>query len=786
MTTPATTLPLLLEIGCEEIPARFLAQAQKDFGEKLQAALQNYHLLPPCSGGVPTADGKESATRTSPLQTHSTPRRLVAYVPKILAKQPDKVKEVMGPPVKVAFDAGGKPTRAAQSFAEKNQARVEDLVQVTTPKGEYLALKKTTPGRPAREILPEILPETILGLSFPKSMYWTGMPPPLPTPTGWGVFLRRFVRPIRWIVAILGEGKQAATLDFQILDVKSGNFTFGHRASGQQPIPVSGLKDYVEKLRAAQVELDPEKRRESIRQKIKVLLEESRLKVIQDQDLEDWIVNSTEWPHALLGSFDDRFLKLPREILITVMRDHQKYFAVEDEKENLQPRFVTVLNRDGDPKGLIRAGHERVLVARFRDAEFFWDADLKVLLEQRLNLLAGVTYQAELGSYAEKINRMKKVAEELCRQLEAHSKPGSSQEWREVDTQRALFAVGLSKVDLTTRMVQEFPELQGIIGGLYARAQRLGEEVSTAIYDHYLPKGLEDRSPKTLMAAVVSLADKIDSVVSGFAVGLEPTGSSDPFGLRRQGNGIIKVLDEFSIPVNPMGPLFERAVEGVLQSGLRIPQGIPALETKCTEFFEERLAFFLQSAKGLRYDTVRAALAPGLASKGPLGLSRCAEALEKIRGSDDMEALCVAAKRIKNILTKSATGHDWKPGDDKVVIVQEGAEKDLYMAYVEAAAQMDSLVESGDYEKALSLVAGLRPSVDRFFDKVLVMAEDPALRENRLRLLGKLDELFSGIADLSQIKSTTLDVVDASTSRAGEPSALSRQPSANAAGKRSS
>jgi glycyl-tRNA synthetase beta chain len=719
------TLPLLVELGCEEIPARFLDDARDDFGRRLLSALEEARLLPPSADAA---------------RWYSTPRRLTVWVPEVLEKQPDVVEEVVGPPVKVGFDSAGKPTRAAESFAAKNAAQVGDLVEVSTPKGQYLALRKTHHGRPALDLLSEILPGVITGLSFPKSMYWVAKSGP------------RFVRPIRWIVALLGEGKQARTVPFEVAGVKAGNVTYGHRILGNGALRVESFEDYAKKLREAGVELDPGKRREKVRTEIKVLLEDLQLRPVEDRWLEDWIVNSTEWPTALLGGFDQRYLHLPREILVTVMRDHQKYFAVEDGKGNLQPRFVTVLNLDGDKQGRIREGHERVLRARFADAEFFWNADQKATLQDRRPLLDRVTYEAELGSYGEKVQRMKAVARELCAVLEGQGKFTPS------DSGHTLRAVELAKCDLTTQMVQEFPELQGIVGGLYAAAQGESSQVSEAIYDHYLPQGAEDRCPRSVVGAIVSLADKLDGVVGGFAVGHEPTGSSDPFALRRQGNGIIKVLVENFLPI-PLRPIVEQSLN-VLAIEWRKPQ--LEVYSGVVEFLGDRLRYYLESVRKLRYDTVRAVMAAGWDVPGDA--VRRAEALEAIRGGENFEALSVAAKRIKNILAKSATASDWQPGEVEAATLQEEPERELHAAYVAAAAEAGQLASAGEYQRALEVIAGLRPAVDRFFDKVLVMAEDRAVRQNRLRLLGKLDQLFSGIARFAEIEGGPAHV-DASTSK---------------------
>ena len=730
--TPESTLTLLIEIGCEEIPARFLAQAQKDFGDRLNAALAEARLLASADAG---------AIHQPPLQTFSTPRRLVACVPAILGRQPDNTQEIIGPPVKVAVDAAGKHTRAAESFAQKNSADVRELIIIMTPKGEYLALKKTTPGRPALDVLSEILPGVITGITFPKSMYWTGKSGP------------RFVRPIRWILALLGEGQQTKVIQFEIAGVKTGDFTFGHRTNSEASIRVTGFKDYAQKLNQSQVELEPEKRREKVRTECKALLEGSGLRVVEDKDLEDWIVNSTEWPRGLMGSFDERFLKLPREILITVMRDHQKYFAVEDGKGTLSPSFVTLLNVAGDPKGIIRRGHERVLAARFSDAEFFWNTDQKIPLRDRLPMLEKITFQAKLGTYGDKVRRMEAMAKQICATLEGQGKMTAS------DNVNALRAVQLCKCDLTTQMVQEFTELQGIVGGLYAKAQGEPQLVSDAIYDHYLPQGAEDKCPRSLVGAVTSLADKIDSVAAGFAAGLEPTGSSDPFGLRRAGNGIVKVLLEFNLEVRLMDLLLETA-KGNLPLSAPLPE--QDIRSGLLAFFTERLQYHLEGVLGFPYDAVRAVITKVRPDYPTDALLRL-KAVQSLRGSQDMQALCHAAKRIKNILAKSATGHDWQPGLVDEMHLKEPAEVELERA--SRTIEHNGLGESGKYAEALAAMASLRPHVDLFFDKVLVMAEDKAVRQNRLRLLGRLDKLFASIADLSQIESPASTSVDASTAR---------------------
>lgn len=713
------TEPLLLEVGVEEIPARFLAGSERSLCERLTESLRGLRLLP---------------SDAPPVRTFSTPRRLVAYAPAILVRQPDEVVETVGPPVKVAFDAEGKPTRAAESFAERNSVAVNRLRRVETPKGLYLAVRKRQRGRYAREILVTALPEIILGISFPKSMYWTSKTGP------------RFIRPIRWLLAILAERERARVIPFEIAGVKSGKSTFGHRVAGPKPFRVKDFEEFCEGLHERQVELDPQKRSETIRTEVKAILEQEDFHAVPDEDLHNWVINSTEWPHAILGGFDRRFLPLPREILVTVMRDHQKYFAVEDASGALQPNFVTVINLAGDSAGLIREGHERVLTARFADAEFFWKTDLRTPLESRQEMLAKVTYQAQMGSYAEKVERMGALAEDIYTDLE---KTG------EIDAtarKAVLRAVNLCKCDLTTQMVREFTELQGIVGGLYAREQGEPDDVAEAIYDHYKPANVGDGCPRNKVGAVVALADRLDSVVAGFAVGLEPTGSSDPFGLRRAGNGIIKIAVE-SLGTLDLGGVTAKAVE-IAEQKLAGAKGENLLQ-RVESFLHERLDFYLREVAGLRYDTVRAVLSPSVCSGigVPAASLARARALEAVRDSEDFVALATAAKRTRNILTKSACVKDQTEGAAvNAELLSETQEQGLYGAYTGLTLNLDAMERAGDYEAAFRSMAGIRPQVDQFFDKVLVMAEDPAVRENRLRLLIGLNrDVFARLAELSEI-----------------------------------
>lgn len=716
----SATSAFVLEIGCEEIPARFLGGAERRLGECLSEALREARLLPDGAVGIRTA---------------STPRRLIAYVPALSDRQSDRVERITGPPVKSAYDANGKPARAAESFAAKYGAKASELKRVATAKGEYVALDVSEPGRPASQVLVEILPGVIGGVSFRKSMYWTAKSGPF------------FARPIRWILALLGNGSDVQVIPFEFAGVKSGKTTCGHRLEGSQPIIVTDLNlDLL--LEKHLVVVRGEERRVRVRREINVLLEDSALRAAADKSLEDWVVNSTEWPVALMGGFDRRYLALPREVLVTVMRDHQKYFAVEDSAGNLQARFVTVLNVPGDPKGIIREGHERVLEARFADAEFFWKTDQKITLAARIPMLECVIYQAKLGTYADKVCRMRALAEDICDELNgvgAGAPPIRSD---------VLRAVELSKCDLTTQMVQEFTELQGVMGGLYAQAQGEPPGVADAICDHYRPAGIEDSCPRTRAGAVVSLADKLDSVVAGFAVGLEATGSSDPFALRRAGNGIVKLAVE-ALPGLNLTRLGTEAALGPAVAAL-IGQNSAAaqdLAQMVEDFLRERLEFYLREAAGLRYDTVRAVLhgTQLLQDLVPSEALSRARVLERVRDTENFMALSAAAKRTRNI-RKSADPQDLIVGSPDERLFVESSERSLFIAYLDARDQVGRLAAGGDFEQAFRVLAALRPQVDAFFDKVRVMADDPALKRNRLALLQWLNEgLFTSLADLAEI-----------------------------------
>jgi glycyl-tRNA synthetase beta chain len=702
---------LLLEIGCEEIPAGMIARATQEFQGILAKHLSASGLL------------SESGSITS-LEVFGAPRRLVAIARGVRLRQEDVIREISGPPKSVAFDSVGEPTRAAMSFAEKQGIPISQLTLVETPRGEYLVAKQVVVGQPAPQILEKILPVAIREISWPRSMCWTGAHGP------------RFIRPIRWMVAAL-DGK---VIPVAFGDLRAGNRTRGHRALGRESIPIAGPADYEVKLRANFVLCRPEVRRKKIQNEIQTLAHRKKLRVHEDATLLELVTYLNEYPTVILGDFDPSFLSLPEEILITVMRGHQKYFAVRDRTGEIAPHFLAVINLPSDSKGLVRAGHERVLRARFADAQFFWQSDQKVRLGDYLPRLSAVTYERRLGSYGDKVERLRSLARWLSEQWfsagVAHADVAGSDR-----------AAELAKCDLVTEMVREFTELQGIVGALYARAQGEPEEIACAIYDQYKPTGLDDPLPRNLTGCALALADKLDSLVACFSVGEIPTGSSDPFALRRAALGIVKIILERKLPLS-----LSAAVSAAFRSLKEHPPKLDATEAvqrQVLEFLLERARYILREQQGFSYDEINAAFAAG--ADDLVDAAVRVEALRAIRKTKDFPPLAAAFKRIRNILEKSAGRGDKGQGGVNPGLLREPAEMQLHMVAQKIGDEATRRKREGKYRAALEKISELRPSVDFFFDKVLVMAEDEEIRRNRIALLTGLLKEFSTIADFSEL-----------------------------------
>jgi len=696
---------LLLEIGCEEIPAGMLPRAEEDLRSGIEKLLTAENL----------ADGVT-------VESFSAPRRLTAWARGLRTKQVDVISEVTGPPKSVAYDSVGAPTRAAVSFAEKQGISLHEVYFVQTPKGEYLAAKQIKQGRTAKQILCEILPRVIHDLYWPKTMTWTGLDG------------ARFIRPVRWLVGVF-DGKP---LKFSFAGLTGGTETSGHRFLGATRIRVKGFSDYEKKLRTNGVIVRATARREKVERELAGLAKQGSYKVHEDAQLLRLVTYLNEFPTVIEGKFDPAFLSLPDEILITVMRDHQKYFAVEKRSGELAPNFLAVINLDKDPKGLTRSGHERVLRARFADARFFWESDQKCRLADYLLKLERVTYESRLGSYRDKVERVRAIARWLAEQwfnlglVQAHV--------AEVDR-----AAELAKCDLATEMVREFTELQGVVGGLYARAQGEPEEVADAIYDHYLPVGLDDPAPRNLTGCAVAIADKLDSVVGCFAVGVIPSGSSDPFALRRAALGIVKIVLEKKLPFS-----LALSVSHALKILLTHPpkKSVTAeQENQILEFLRDRARYIFREKDGFGYDEVNAVSSAG--ADDLVDARKRLHALRVIRKSKNFEPLTVSFKRIRKILEKSG-----KQSDGEHILkdlFEADAERALFAAMRKAAPRVEEQKRAGHYKEALEVIAALRPDVDKFFEQVMVMAENEAVRKNRLALLSELLREFSTIADFSEL-----------------------------------
>jgi glycyl-tRNA synthetase beta chain len=707
----------LLEIGIEEIPARMIDSAWQEMAKRLSDLLLRESLW--------NAEPSPGMTGIGFLEA-ATPRRLALVVPGVMASQPDVTEQITGPSSKVAFK-DGKPTPAAEAFAKKAGVEVAQLEKVTNPKGEYLAATVTRKGRKAAEILAEALPKEVAGIYWPKNMYWRAGKP------------ERFVRPVRWIVAML-DGE---VIPLEFAGVRAGKHSRGHRILGPAQVEIKSPAQYVETLQNAHVEIVGADRIHKIRKALDAATRTvPGARWREDAELLKTVVNLTEWPSAILGGFDKEYLSLPEEVLVTVMRDHQKYFAVEDAEGKLAPHFLAVLNTDGDPDGLIRHGNERVLRARFNDARFFWDTDQKTPLVNRVEMLKAVTFQKDLGSYAAKAERTATLAARLSATLD---KAGLK-----VDSAAVQQAARLAKTDLTAELVKEFTELQGVVGGLYAKAQGLPDNVATAIYDQYKPESTEDSAPRTLEGAVLSLADKADSIAGMFALGLVPSGSKDPFALRRQANGIVKTIVEHKLPLS-LSRLMAAAREQYAGSEAekKFTLKDEAYEEAVRGFFRERLEFYLRDLLGLAYDVVNATLAAG--ADDVVDAVARAEAVAKVRPSSDFESISVAFKRMKNILRQAAETKKKIAAPFNPTALKDAEEKKLADAVPGVAKKVTELSASRQYEPALHEISRLRPAIDAFFDKVMVMVEDENLRAQRLGLLQTLVNEFSSIADFSEI-----------------------------------
>lgn len=682
-------LPLLLEIGTEEIPARFLPIAIADLKNIAAAALS----------------GSRIAFRG--IRAYATPRRIVLMVIGVEEMQADVVKEVFGPSKKVAFDEQGNPTKAGTGFAASLGIEVSDLVIRLKGKGEYVAAVMSEKGSETRALLPDILRKIILSLRFPKSMRW-------------GSGTLTFVRPIHWILALFG----AETVHLEIDGIKSGNMTRGHRFLSPGSFQIKEISSYMNLLDNNFVVLDPDRREKIIRSGIAELAANAGGQPVADDDLVDLVNFLVEFPVPVACSFNREYLDLPKELLITVMKDHQKYFGIHNDEGNLLNSFIVISNTLADNGPTVRAGAERVIKARFDDAKFYFREDRKSSLIARLEDLKKVTFHDQLGSIFDKTERIAAMAAFLAERLLPSQK------------ERLIRAARLSKTDLITGVVREFPELQGIMGKYYAAHDGEEKGIPEALEEQYLPKSAGGKMPETDLGALLSLSDRADNIASFFSLGLMPTGSEDPFALRRQAIGVVSILLDRGYGIT-VGELFRRALENVPVKPSRDISG------DMLDFIEQRTEFVLVSKENAQ-ELVRAVLP--LSSRYPLRtIADRIGALKEFKGQEVFPAFLLAIKRVNNIIPKAGV----TPIQPDLFVEQE--EKDLYASLMSIREKMSPLISQGEFTKGLTLFSEITVRVNNFFDKVLVMDKREEIKTNRLALLKEIWLTALSFADFSKL-----------------------------------
>lgn len=681
----------ILEIGTEEIPASYIQPALDALATMLSKTFSNQRV----------------AHGTS--KTMATPRRLVWLFKDVAEKQEARTVEITGPPKDVAFDQAGNPTKAALGFAKAQGVGPEELQVKQTSKGEYVVITRHQAGVSTVELLAEVLADLIQNIPFPKSMRW-------------GDLKVTFARPIHWIVALLGR----EVIPFTYGKVTSGNTSHGHRFMSPGPFEVTDIEGYVEALRERFVIVDIEERKERISQIVTACAKEKNGNIRADEDLLAEVVQLVEYPTAVCGSFDHHYLELPQEVLITAMRSHQRYFAVVDEAGKLMPYFVTVNNTLTRDPQVVAMGNERVLRARLEDARFYYVEDQKVSLDDRVEELKQVVFHSKLGTSYDKVERFKTLAEYMADQVAPNDKATISR------------AAYLCKADLVTGTVGEFPELQGVMGRAYALLGNEDEAVAEAIYEHYLPTHAGGELPVGIAGSLTSIADKLDTVVGCFGVGQIPTGTTDPFALRRQALGIIRIILEKDLSLF-LSDLIKKAIEGL---DAKLTEPVEHTHQTVLDFFKRRLQHFLMG-QGHPQDVVDAVLTHHL---DPL-VETVAKisAFETFKERDGFESLLATVKRVVNILKEPVA----EPIDPDRFVNQ--AEKDLHQELTACEQDLEKPVAARDYEAVLDRLSQLKAPIDRFFDEVLVLDENLFIRQNRLALLTRIAGLFQQVADFSRI-----------------------------------
>jgi glycyl-tRNA synthetase beta chain len=682
---------LLLEVRCEEIPARMLVPATRELGTRLFEELLARGLTP------------------TEVQTGFTPRRLVLVLKGVPAREPDRQEEMIGPPASVGFDDQGKPTAAALGFARRCGVDPEALTTVTTDKGDYLAATLATTGRPADEVLGELVPRVLADISWAKSMRWGDGEGP-------------WVRPVHGLV-VLFEGN---VVPCELFGVAASDSTIGHPILSPKAFKVRNGMDYRRKMARRGIEVRFDQRRAKLVDGMTEAARKAKGELVDDPELLDKLASICGSPGVVVGKFDSRYLDLPREVLTASLRDHQSALTVESAGE-LLPYFLTVMDRNDDPQGRVKAGNEWVVEARLDDARFFYGEDRKTSLSERRPALDHLVFHARLGTYADKTDRIVRLTEALCDVLG----------WQD-EQPSAVEAATLMKVDLTTEMVKEFTSLQGIMGGVYSREDGLDDSVWMAIYDQYLPGGIEDPIPRTRTGRVIAIADRVDTLVGMFGLGLIPSGSRDPFGLRRAAQGLVKIAMEAELPLD----LDLVAALAARLYGEQLDQDGQEILLSLRPFLHDRIRHLL-GLEGFAYDTIEAGLAAG--SSNLPDLRARVRAVHEIREEPDFLSVVLAAKRIANIVKQA-------PEEELAVdLLREPAELALHRA-AETHREVVSAAElAGDYERCLRQIAQLAEVLDRFFVEVLVMDDDAEIRQNRVALLQSIQRMISRTARLTEV-----------------------------------
>jgi glycyl-tRNA synthetase beta chain len=712
-------LAFLLEVGTEELPASFLSNALTQWQERIPQSLE-----------------ANSLSSTS-VEVYGTPRRLAVLIKGLLSQQPDREEEIKGPPAQAAFK-DGKPTPAATGFARRQGVEIEALEVRPTDKGDFVFVQRTIPGRPVAEILIELVPQWILSLEGKRLMRW-------------GDGDMRFSRPIRWLVALLDE----TVLPIELVNgseiIKSDRISQGHRVLHPKPVTITKASDYITTLRSAYVTVDPEERSNLIKKQVQVAVQESGGHTVIYPDLLEEVTNLVEYPSAVVGKFEPEFLQLPTEVITEVMVTHQRYFPVFKEgnsQEELLPNFITVSNGDPTRSDIIAVGNERVIRARLADGQFFYEADLAKPLENFLPQLEKVTFQEDLGSLRLKVDRIVKIAEQITTQLQL----GKNERH---NIQRSAL---LCKADLVTQMVYEFPELQGIMGQKYALASGEPVEVATAIFEHYLPRGADDILPQTLTGQVVGLADRLDTLVSIFGLGLIPTGSSDPFALRRAANAVINITWTANLQINLENLLQQIAADFAAAYNKNQAQ----LTTALQEFFLQRIRTLLQEEKQIDYDLVNAVLGENdpeyteRALQHLLDVRDRALYLQQIRHDGTLDKIYETVNRSTRLAAQGDLDTEQLEPTTLVnqELFQKPSESAFYNAIVDLVPQTQAAQESRNYQLLVTGLEKIAPTVSSFFDgpdSVLVMDSNPKIKRNRLHLLGLLRNHARILADFGAI-----------------------------------